>query len=100
MSAKANYHKIGVFIVLGSVTLIIALIALGGGKWFKKVVYWESYFDESALRHWPRIFGFYKQAFPTKAAPRRLFLAVMKASAITCSITGFWATSALTAATF
>ena len=47
MSAKANYHKIGVFIVLGSVTLIIALIALGGGKWFKKAVHWESYFDES-----------------------------------------------------
>ena len=47
MSAKANYHKIGVFIVLGSVTLIIAIVALSGGKWFKKVVYWESYFDES-----------------------------------------------------
>ncbi|MDF0668270.1 MAG: MlaD family protein [Nitrospira sp.] len=47
MSAKANYHKIGVFIVLGLVTLIIAIVALSGGKWFKKVVYWESYFDES-----------------------------------------------------
>lgn len=47
MSAKANYHKIGAFIVLGSVTLIIAIVALSGGKWFKKVVYWESYFDES-----------------------------------------------------
>ena len=42
MSAKANYHKIGVFIVLGSVTLIIAIVALSGGKWFKKVMYWES----------------------------------------------------------
>ena len=47
MSAKANYHKIGVFIVLGLVTLIIAIVVLSGGKWFKKVVYWESYFDES-----------------------------------------------------
>lgn len=47
MSAKANYYKIGVFIVLGLVTLIIAMVALSGGKWFKKVVYWESYFDES-----------------------------------------------------
>ncbi|MBS0174326.1 MAG: MCE family protein, partial [Nitrospira sp.] len=47
MSAKANYHKIGVFIVLGLVTLIIAIVALSGGKWFKKVMYWESYFDES-----------------------------------------------------
>ncbi|HMV57089.1 MAG: MlaD family protein [Nitrospira sp.] len=47
MSAKANYHKIGVFIVLGLVTLIIAIVALSGGKWFKNVVYWESYFDES-----------------------------------------------------
>ena len=28
MSAKANYHKIGVFIVLGLVTLIIAIVAL------------------------------------------------------------------------
>ncbi|MDF0676993.1 MAG: MlaD family protein [Nitrospira sp.] len=47
MSAKANYHKIGVFLVLGLVTAIIAIVALSGGKWFKKVVYWESYFDES-----------------------------------------------------
>lgn len=47
MSAKANYHKIGVFIVLGLATLIVAIVALSGGKWFKKVVYWESYFDES-----------------------------------------------------
>lgn len=47
MSAKANYHKIGVFILFGFITLIIAIVALSGGKWFKKVVYWESYFDES-----------------------------------------------------
>ena len=47
MSAKANYHKIGVFIVFGFIALIIAIVALSGGKWFKKVVYWESYFDES-----------------------------------------------------
>ena len=38
MSAKANYYKIGVFIVLGLVTLIIAMVALSGGKWFKTVV--------------------------------------------------------------
>lgn len=47
MSAKANYQKIGIFIVSGLATLIIAIVVLSGGKWFKKVVYWETYFDES-----------------------------------------------------
>lgn len=47
MSAKADYFKIGVFIVSALAVTVTAIVALSGGKWFKKVVYWESYFDES-----------------------------------------------------
>lgn len=47
MSAKANYFKIGVFIVSALAITVIAIVVLSGGKWFKEVVYWESYFDES-----------------------------------------------------
>lgn len=47
MSAKANYFKIGAFILSALTITVIAIVVLSGGKWFKKIVYWESYFDES-----------------------------------------------------
>lgn len=48
MSAKANYFKIGVFILSALTIAVVAIVVLSGGKWFRKhVVYWETYFDES-----------------------------------------------------
>ena len=47
MSAKANYFKIGVFILSALTIGVIAIVWLSHGQWFKKVVYWETYFDES-----------------------------------------------------
>jgi phospholipid/cholesterol/gamma-HCH transport system substrate-binding protein/paraquat-inducible protein B len=48
MSAKADYFKIGTFILSALTVTVIAIVMLSGGKWFRKhVLYWESYFDES-----------------------------------------------------
>lgn len=47
MSGKANYFKIGVFILSALVIAIIAIVVLSQGQWFKEVLYWETYFDES-----------------------------------------------------
>ncbi len=47
MSTKANYFKVGVFILSALTITVLAIVVLSGGKWFKKIVYWESYFDES-----------------------------------------------------
>lgn len=47
MSAKANYFKIGAFILSALTITVIAIVVLSGDRWFKKVMYWESYFDES-----------------------------------------------------
>jgi phospholipid/cholesterol/gamma-HCH transport system substrate-binding protein/paraquat-inducible protein B len=47
MSAEANYFKIGAFILSALIIAVVALVELGGGEWFKKVTYWETYFDES-----------------------------------------------------
>lgn len=48
MSAKADYFKIGVFILSALTIAILAIVTLSGRKWFKSnVLYWEAYFDES-----------------------------------------------------
>jgi phospholipid/cholesterol/gamma-HCH transport system substrate-binding protein/paraquat-inducible protein B len=47
MSPKANYFKIGVFILSALVIAIIAIVVLSKGQWFKQAWYWETYFDES-----------------------------------------------------
>ncbi|HQY59297.1 MAG: MCE family protein [Nitrospira sp.] len=47
MSEKANYFKIGVFILSAVTITVIAIVVLGGGQWLKPVVHWETYFDES-----------------------------------------------------
>jgi len=47
MSAKANYFKVGVFILSALTLIVVAIIALSGGKWFRKEQSVETYFDES-----------------------------------------------------
>jgi phospholipid/cholesterol/gamma-HCH transport system substrate-binding protein/paraquat-inducible protein B len=47
MSAKANYFKIGVFVISAAIIAIIAIIALGAGSFFKKKVLMETYMDGS-----------------------------------------------------
>jgi phospholipid/cholesterol/gamma-HCH transport system substrate-binding protein/paraquat-inducible protein B len=47
MSAKANYFKIGVFVISAAVIAIIAIIALGAGSFFQKKIIMETYMDGS-----------------------------------------------------
>jgi paraquat-inducible protein B len=47
MSAKANYFKIGVFVISAAIIAIIAIIALGAGAFFKKKIVMETYMDGS-----------------------------------------------------
>ena len=47
MSAKANYFKIGTFVIAAAVIAIIAIIVLGAGAMFQKKVMIETYIDGS-----------------------------------------------------
>jgi phospholipid/cholesterol/gamma-HCH transport system substrate-binding protein/paraquat-inducible protein B len=47
MSAKANYFKIGVFVISAAIIAIIAIIALGAGSFFKKKIMLETYMPGS-----------------------------------------------------
>ena len=47
MSQKANYFKIGVFVISAAIIAIIAIIALGAGSFFQKKVFMETYMDGS-----------------------------------------------------
>ena len=47
MSRKPNFFKVGVFVIIGSVILIIGIIVFGGSKYFRKKIYFETYFDQS-----------------------------------------------------
>ena len=47
MSAKSRYFRIGVFIMSAVAMTVIGIVALNGGRWFKSVESFESYFDES-----------------------------------------------------
>ncbi len=47
MSAKANYFKIGVFVLSAVALAVIGLIMLGAGALFEKKIIMETYFDES-----------------------------------------------------
>jgi paraquat-inducible protein B len=42
-----HYFKIGSFILLGLVLLVLAIIVFGSGKLLQKTIYVETYFDES-----------------------------------------------------
>jgi len=47
MSAKANYFKIGIFVISAAVIGIIAIVALGVGTFFQKKLILETYIDGS-----------------------------------------------------
>jgi phospholipid/cholesterol/gamma-HCH transport system substrate-binding protein/paraquat-inducible protein B len=47
MSKKANYFKIGVFVILAITVAIVAVIILGAGAFFQEKTFMESYFEES-----------------------------------------------------
>ena len=47
MSAKANYYKLGLFIIIGFTLIFIGVLILGAGKLFKKRFQLETYMNES-----------------------------------------------------
>jgi len=47
MSAKANYFKLGLFVIGATVALVLLLVILGSGKWFQSKTVVETYFNES-----------------------------------------------------
>ena len=47
MSQKANYFRLGIFIIAASAILVAIILALGAGTAFKRTVTIETYFDES-----------------------------------------------------
>ena len=47
MSAKANYYKLGLFIVIGFTLIFISVLILGAGKLFKKRFQLETYVNET-----------------------------------------------------
>jgi phospholipid/cholesterol/gamma-HCH transport system substrate-binding protein/paraquat-inducible protein B len=47
MSAKTNYYKIGVFVIIGFIIVIVGVVVFGAGKFFRKKVTVETYFDQS-----------------------------------------------------
>lgn len=47
MSAKANYFKLGLFIIIAVVLGVIGVLVLGAGKLFEKHIILETYLDES-----------------------------------------------------
>ena len=44
---ETNYLKIGSFVIVGLVLLIMAIIIFGSVKIFQKIIYIETYFNES-----------------------------------------------------
>jgi ABC-type transporter Mla subunit MlaD len=47
MSAKANFFKIGLFVIGATGALVFLLVLLGAGKLFQSKIVMETYFDES-----------------------------------------------------
>ncbi len=47
MSERANYFKIGMFVLCGAVIAVVGLLALGAGSLLQKKFFAESYFEES-----------------------------------------------------
>ncbi len=47
MSQKANYFRLGIFILAAAAILVAIVLALGAGNIFKRTVTIETYFDES-----------------------------------------------------
>jgi ABC-type transporter Mla subunit MlaD len=47
MSQKANYFKLGLFVIGAIAAGIVVLIIIGSGRWFQKRITIETYFNES-----------------------------------------------------
>src|SRR6476659_10571737 len=47
MSQKANYFKLGLFVIGGIVAGVLVLVIIGTGRWFERRVIIETYFKES-----------------------------------------------------
>jgi paraquat-inducible protein B len=47
MAMKANYFKLGIFVIGGMVLIVTAVVALGAGLIGRQEIYFETYFDES-----------------------------------------------------
>jgi len=47
MSQKANYFKLGLFVIGAAVAGVLVLIIIGSGRWFERRVIIETYFKES-----------------------------------------------------
>ncbi len=47
MSLKANYLKLGLFVIGAIVAGVVVLVVIGSGRWFQKKITVESYFNES-----------------------------------------------------
>ncbi|MEZ4483134.1 MAG: MlaD family protein [Syntrophotaleaceae bacterium] len=47
MSERANYFKIGLFVLIGAAIAVVGMMALGAGSLLQKKFYAESYFEES-----------------------------------------------------
>jgi ABC-type transporter Mla subunit MlaD len=47
MSRKANYYKIGVFVIIGFVITVVGIVVFGAGKFFRTKIIMETYFDQS-----------------------------------------------------
>ena len=47
MSQKANYFKLGLFVIGAIVAGVVVLIIIGTGRWFERKVTIETYFNES-----------------------------------------------------
>lgn len=44
---KANYYKIGVFVILGFIIVVVGIVVFGAGKFFREKATIETYFDQS-----------------------------------------------------
>ncbi len=47
MSQKANYFKLGLFVIGALVAGIVVLLVIGSGRWFERKITIETYFNES-----------------------------------------------------
>jgi ABC-type transporter Mla subunit MlaD len=47
MSLKANYFKLGLFVIGAVISGVIVLVVIGSGRWFQPKVTIEAYFNES-----------------------------------------------------
>ena len=47
MATKANYFKIGLFVIASLALIVTCVIIFGGGNFFQEKIYFETYLDES-----------------------------------------------------